>query len=161
MKIELIFEKLLFSLRWLLAPVYLGMSVGLIAIAVRFYHEVFSLITLAPHDYHFVLILLDSVDLSLLGGLIVMIMLSGYENFVSRIAASENELPEWLGKMGPNSLKLKVAAAIVAISSIHLLQIFMNANEISNDKLMWFVIMHLTFVFSAFLMGLLDKITHH
>jgi len=98
------------------------------------------------------------VDMALVGGLIVMVMLSGYENFVSRIDIEEGEEKlSWLGKLDSGSLKQKVAASIVAISSIHLLQKFMDAEQIDNEKLMWFVIIHMTFVLSAIGMAWVDK----
>lgn len=88
-----------------------------------------------------------------------MVMISGYENFVSQLDIEEGrEKLNWLGKMDSGSLKMKVAASIVAISSIHLLKVFMNAQNIPNDKLMWYVIIHMTFVVSAFAMGILDKL---
>lgn len=96
-----------------------------------------------------------------LGGL-VMVMFSGYENFVSQLDISENkEKLNWLGKMDATSLKNKVAASIVAISSIHLLRVFMDAKNVPDNKLMWYVIIHLTFVLSAFVMGYLDRLTRH
>ena len=102
---------------------------------------------------------LSLVDMALVGGLLVMVMISGYENFVSQLDIREGqEKLSWLGKMDSSSLKMKVAASIVAISSIHLLKVFMNAQNIPNDKMMWYVIIHMTFVVSAFGMGLLDKI---
>ena len=87
-----------------------------------------------------------------------MVMMSGYENFVSRIdvIGSKDEKLNWLGKMDSTSLKGKIAASIVAISSIHLLKKFMNVEVIDNDKLMWYMILHLTFVVSASIMGVLD-----
>jgi uncharacterized protein (TIGR00645 family) len=88
-----------------------------------------------------------------------MVMLSGYENFVSKIdAGSGQESPAWLGKLDSGTLKLKVAASIVAISSIHLLRIFMNADDTPNDKILWYVVLHLTFVVSAVLLGVLDRL---
>ena len=91
-----------------------------------------------------------------------MVMFSGYENFVSQLKIDKNKTRlNWLGTMDANSLKLKVAASIVAISSIHLLRIFMDARNVENDKIMWYIIMHLTFVISAFIMGYLDKLTKH
>ena len=85
-------------------------------------------------------------------------MLSGYENFVSRINIDDgDEKLSWLGKLDAGSLKQKVAASIIAISSIHLLKKFMNATEIENDKLMWYVIIHLTFVVSAIGMAWVDR----
>ena len=91
--------------------------------------------------------------------MVVMVMFSGYENFVSRldIGAGDDRLG-WLGKLDAGTLKLKVAASIVAISSIHLLQKFVNIENTPDDKLMWYVIIHLTFVLSALLMGVLDRI---
>jgi len=90
----------------------------------------------------------------------VMVMFSGYENFVSQLDIAEHkEKLNWLGKMDASSLKNKVAASIVAISSIHLLRVFMDAKNVPDNKLMWYVIIHLTFVLSAFVMGYLDKIS--
>jgi uncharacterized protein (TIGR00645 family) len=89
-----------------------------------------------------------------------MVMFSGYESFVSRIDIEDGtDAPAWLSKLDSGSLKLKVAASIVAISSIHLLRVFMDAQQIANDKIMWYVILHLTFVVSAVLLGVLDKIS--
>jgi len=109
-----------------------------------------------------VLTLLSLIDMALVGGLLVMVMISGYENFVSQLDVDEGkEKLDWLGKMDSSSLKLKVAASIVAISSIHLLRMFMDVQQIDSEKLMWYVIIHLTFVVSAFAMGYMDKITKH
>mgnify|MGYP000647514079 CR=1 FL=1 len=107
---------------------------------------------------------LDKLDeiRDLVGGLLVMVMLSGYENFVSRIDIDEDTYKlGWLGKLDAGTLKLKVAASIVAISSIHLLRAFMDAQQIPNDKLMWFVIIHMTFVLSALGMALVDRLNHY
>jgi uncharacterized protein (TIGR00645 family) len=159
--IERAIEKTLFASRWLLAPVYLGMSLALIALGVKFFQEIFHVAThiAAIAEQDLVLVLLSLIDLLLVGSLIVMVMFSGYENFVSRIDAGEEVVKlGWLAKLDAGTLKLKVAASIVAISSIHLLEKFMRADEIANDKLLWYVIIHLTFVVSAVLMGALDRI---
>lgn len=159
--IERIAERFLYASRWLLAPIYLGLSFGLLLLGLKFFQEVFHVLPLvfSTAEADLVLIILSLIDLSLVGGLIVMVMLSGYENFVSRIDIdSGDEKLSWLGKMDAGSLKQKVAASIVAISSIHLLQKFMNAESITNDKLMWFVIIHLTFVVSAIGMAYVDSI---
>jgi uncharacterized protein (TIGR00645 family) len=155
-------ERLLFASRWLLAPVYLGMSLALLALGIKFFMELYHLLThvfeLAEADL--VLVLLAMVDMVLVGSLIIMVMFSGYENFVSQIdVADETEKLGWLGKLDANSLKLKVASSIVAISSIHLLRAFMNARETPSETLKWYVIIHLTFVVSAVMMGVLDRIT--
>ena len=159
---EKLVERLLFASRWLLAPVYLGMSLVLIALGVKFFQELYhvgaEIFTMAESDL--VLILLSLIDLVLVGSLIVMVMFSGYENFVSKIdVGSEAEKLGWLGKLDAGTLKLKVAASIVAISSIHLLQKFMDVETISGDKLFWYVIIHMTFVVSAVMMGLLDRMS--
>lgn len=106
-----------------------------------------------------VLVLLSMIDLTLVGGLLVMVMLSGYENFVSSWILPSIKKSNWLGKMDSGSLKNKVAASIVAISSIHLLRVFMDARNIPDNKLLWYVIIHLTFVLSAFVMGYLDRMS--
>jgi uncharacterized protein (TIGR00645 family) len=154
-------EKLLFGCRWLLAPMYLGLSLALAALGVKFfveaYHAISHALTLSEADL--VLIVLGLIDIVLVGSLIVMVMFSGYENFVSRIDMGDgSDAPSWLGKLDSGTLKLKVAASIVAISSIHLLRVFMNAQQIDNDKIMWYVILHMAFVVSAVLLGVLDKI---
>lgn len=122
------------------------------------FHAIATIVTIPEPDL--VLVVLGMIDLSLVGSLIVMVMFSGYENFVSRIdAANEKEALGWLGKLDSGTLKLKVAASIVAISSIHLLRIFMKAVDTPNDKIMWYVILHLTFVVSAVLLGVLDRMS--
>ncbi len=156
---EPLIERALFASRWLLAPVYLGLSVALFALGVKFYTEVIHLVPrlFEISEADLVLTVLALIDMALVGALIVMVMFSGYENFVSRIDI-EGEKLGWLGKLDAATLKLKVAAAIVAISSIHLLKVFMNTERIENDKLFWYVVIHMTFVVSALFMGLLDRI---
>jgi uncharacterized protein (TIGR00645 family) len=100
---------------------------------------------------------LTLVDLTLVGSLIVMVMLSGYENFVSKLDIGDVQKSlAWLGKLDAGSLKIKVAASIVAISSIHLLKAFMNS--IPNDKLVLLVVIHLTFVVSALMLAVMDRV---
>lgn len=156
-------ENLIYSSRWLLAPIYLGLSLTLMVIGVKFFQELWHII---PYIFDIsegdlILKILALIDMTLVGGLLVMVMFSGYENFVSKLDIDENrEKLNWLGKMDTGSLKSKVAASIVAISSIHLLKLFMATEQnISNERLLTYVAMHLTFVASAFAMGYLDKIT--
>lgn len=159
-------EKMLFASRWILAPVYLGMSLALVALGIKFFMELYHLLThvLEMAESDLVLVLLAMVDMVLVGSLIIMVMFSGYENFVSRMDVGDStEKLSWLGKLDANSLKLKVASSIVAISSIHLLRAFMQTpDRVGKDQenvLMWYVIIHLTFVVSAVMMGVLDRIT--
>lgn len=163
-QLESKFEKTLYASRWLLAPLYLGLSLALVLLAIKFFQEVihFFPIIFSTSESDMVLVILSLVDMSLVGGLIIMVMLSGYENFVSRIDIDDGEEKlSWLGKLDSGSLKQKVSASIVAISSIHLLQKFMNADQINNDKLMWYVIIHITFVVSAIGMAWVDKMNQH
>ena len=160
---ESLFEKLFYSARWILAPLFLGLSLALLALALKFFQEVWHVL---PHVFELsesdlILSLLSMVDMGLVGGLIVMVMYSSYENFVSRLDLDEKDSERLgcLGKMDAGSLKNKVAASIVAISSIHLLRIFMNISTIENDKLLWYVIVHLTFVLSALVMCWIDLLT--
>ena len=159
---ERFLENAMYASRWLLAPVYFGLSLGLIALTIKFFQEIFHIL---PHIFcvsesDMILTLLSLVDMTLVGGLLVMVMFSGYENFVSQLDINEGkEKLSWLGKMDATSLKNKVAASIVAISSIHLLRVFMDAKNVPDNKLMWYVIIHLTFVLSAFVMGYLDRLT--
>ncbi len=156
-------EKSLFASRWILAPIYLGLTIAMLAVGVKFFQEAFHVLfhvwTMAEADM--VLAVLAMIDMVLVASLVVMVMLSGYENFVSEIElADEGKKLDWLGKLDATALKLKVSASIVAISSIHLLQIFMNAQQTPNDKILWYVILHLTFVVSSVLMAVMDRIGH-
>ncbi|OPA97426.1 hypothetical protein BFW87_06970 [Pseudomonas fluorescens] len=161
---ERFIENTMYASRWLLAPIYLGLSLGLLILALKFFQEIIHVIpnvfTMLEADV--ILLLLSLIDMALVGGLLVMVMISGYENFVSQLDIDDNkEKLNWLGTMDSSSLKMKVAASIVAISSIHLLRIFMDDKNVDPQHLMWYVIIHMTFVISAFAMGYLDKLTKH
>ena len=158
---ERIIESTMYASRWLLAPIYLGLSLAVFLLGIKFFQEAIHICPLifSIKEADLVLVTLSLVDMALVGGLLVMVMLSGYENFVSAIDLKEGqEKLSWLGKLDSGSLKQKVAASIVAISSIHLLKAFMAVEKIANDKLMWYVIIHMTFVLSALGMAYVDKI---
>lgn len=159
---EQLIEKTMYATRWLMAPIYLGLSLALLALGIKFFQEVLHIVPIifSMKEVDLILVVLSLIDISLVGGLLVMVMFSGYENFVSRMDIDDTgDKLGWLGKLDSNSLKNKVAASIVAISSIHLLKVFMDTQNIPNDKIMWYLLIHLTFVLSAFAMGYLDKIT--
>ena len=161
---EQFIEKTLFASRWLLAPLYLGLSLALVALGIKFFQELIHLLpmVLEMSESDLVLTILALVDLSLVGSLLVMVMFSGYENFVSEMNIKEgSEKLGWLGKLDAGTLKLKVAVSIVAISSIHLLRIFVNVEKIPDEKLYWYTVIHLTFVLSAFIVAYMEKITKH
>ena len=169
-KLEEVTEKLLFASRWILAPVFLGLSLALIALGFKFFQEAWHVFghLIDMDEADLVLKVLAMIDIVLVGSLIIMVMFSGYENFVSTIDAKGTDSLNWLGKLDAGTLKLKVAASIVAISSIHLLSVFMKVGKthpdthqllVTNDQILWFVVLHLTFVVSAVLLGVLDKMS--
>lgn len=159
---ERFLENLMYSLRWLLAPIYLGLSLAVMLLGIKFFQELYHVLPVifTIKEVDLILLTLTLIDIALVGGLLVMVMLSGYENFVSTLNINnDTEKLAWLGKIDSGGLKNKVAASIVAISSIHLLKVFMNAENLSETTIKWYVIMHLTFVGSAFAMGYLDRLT--
>ncbi len=163
-KTSLLFERLMYACRWLLAPIYLGLSLGLLALFIKFFQEVVHIAPLIfqMDESQLLLKVLSLIDLSLVGSLIVIVMFSGYENFVSRMNISDSiEKLEWLGTHDYGSLKMKIASSLVAISSIHLLEVFMDIEKIENTKIMWYALVHLTFVISALFMGYLGKLSKH
>jgi uncharacterized protein (TIGR00645 family) len=166
-RIEHALETLIFRSRWLMAPVYLGLVLALVAIVVVFcrelLHEFAHVLTMSGQQV--VMMALSLVDLSLAGNLVVIVVFSGYENFISRIDAADNqERPSWMGTVDFSALKLKLFATMVAISGIALLRSFLSLGEgqaISERSLAWLVGIHLTFVVSALLMALTDSFKVH
>lgn len=155
-------EKMLYGGRWLLAPIFLAMNLALLALGVKFFVEIAHLLTqmFTMPETDMILVVLTLIDMALVGSLLVMVMISGYENSVSQLELdSGTEKLRWLGKLDASSLKNKVAASIVAISSIHLLKVFMNATSIENEKIMWYILLHMTFVISAFVMASIDRLS--
>ncbi|MDO9418331.1 TIGR00645 family protein [Pararhizobium sp.] len=157
--LELLVERIILSSRWILVVFYLGLVAALAVYAVAF---AYKFLKVAENVFVFdeaqmILAMLGLIDAALVASLIVMVMISGYENFVSRFDEGEDQV-SFLGKLDSGSLKIKVASSIVAISSIHLLQIFLNANQYDNTKLMWLTLMHIAFVVSALMLGYLEQI---
>jgi uncharacterized protein (TIGR00645 family) len=158
-QLERLIEATILASRWVLVVFYLGLAAALVVYAAAFGKKLFKLLdeVLQLGDAESVLSMLALIDAALVASLIVMVMISGYENFVSRFDEHKGEL-NWLGKIDAGSLKIKVASTIVAISSIHLLQVFLNSAEYPEGRLMWLTIMHMAFVFSAVFLGVLDRI---
>lgn len=165
--IERLLEQCILLSRWLLAPIYLALAAVLILFTVKAFQEVihlFAIITTAT-EVDLILSVLALIDMALIANLLVMVILSSYETFVSNLDVAEGqEKPSWLGKIDAATLKIKLAVAIVAISSIHLLKAFMtappqnNGQSLWNNQLFWLVVIHLTFVISALLMAVVDRI---
>jgi uncharacterized protein (TIGR00645 family) len=161
-QIEHFIENIILASRWLLVVFYLGLTLALGLYAISFLRKLWEYAdkVMVLEETDAILKILSLIDASLVASLVVMVIISGYENFVSRFDGAEAKGAEiaWLGKIDANSLKIKVASTIVAISSIHLLQVFLNADKYSDSKLMWLTIIHMAFVFSALLLAYIDKV---
>jgi uncharacterized protein (TIGR00645 family) len=164
--IERWLERVLYSSRWLLAPFYLGMVLALALILFVFVRELVMELAHIPNvDAEGGLLLaLSLIDLSLTGNLLLIVMFSGYENFVSKIHVADHEdRPSWMGTVDFSGIKLKLIASIVAISGIALLRAFLTLGETSTPvdsrRIGWMVAIHLTFVVSGVLLALMDWIT--
>lgn len=160
-RIEKHIERLIFASRWLLAPFYIGLSLSLAILMVKFLQELAHLAPgiLSMGENDVILAILSMVDLTLTGSLLVMVIFAGYENFVSKIDTANNEdRPEWMGKVDFSSLKLKLVASIVAISAVQLLKMFMNPAPYDNQRMAWMVGTHMAFVVSGVLLALMDRI---
>ncbi len=155
-------ERLIFASRWLMVPFYLGLVVTLAVMMVKFLQELVHFVpqVLELKETDVILTVLTLLDLALAASLVLMVILSGYENFVGRIeSASDEERPAWMGTLDFGGLKLKLIASIVAISGIDLLKAFMNNGSGSGDGLMWLVVTHMAFVTSGVLLALMDYLT--
>jgi uncharacterized protein (TIGR00645 family) len=157
-----VFERAMFASRWLLAPFYFGLAISLGILLVKFAQQTIALLThaLPATSNEVIIAILSLIDLSLLGNLVLMVMLAGYETFVSRLdTQTHDERLDWMGQVGFSDIKLKLMASIVAISAIHVLEEFMNVAHVSNRELAWFVGIHVTFVASGLLLALMDRMS--
>src|SRR6185369_4893203 len=153
---ESVLEKTLFASRWLLAPFYLGLalSIGILLI------KLLAQKALVASEADTILGVLTLVDLSLTGSLLLIVIFSGYENFVSKIDHSgHKDWPEWMGTIDFTALKIKLLGSIVAISAIQLLKQFMAVKTASDRELMWYVIIHVVFVVSSVLLAVSDRLS--
>lgn len=158
-RIELAIESIILASRWLLVAFYLGLAAALAIYALSFAKKLFQFTTevMTLNDTDTILRMLGLIDAALVASLLVMVIISGYENFVSRFDGHSGDV-RWLGTIDVGSLKVKVASTIVAISSIHLLQVFLNSSTYTNAQLMWLTIMHMAFVLSALLLAYIDRL---
>jgi uncharacterized protein (TIGR00645 family) len=159
---ESLIEKIIFGGRWLLAPLYVGLLLGLIPLLYRFFKDFISLFELASTSdmHHITLKVLELLDTVLLGNLIIIIIFAGYENFVSKINVAEKseDRPHWMGRVDYSGLKIKLIGSLVAISVIELLKDFMQEEAYDAKREMWRIGIHLTFVVSGVLFALMDFI---
>ena len=156
--IERLIESIILASRWLLVVFYLGLAAALGIYAFSFAKKLLEFVStvMVLEDTDTILKMLGLIDAALVASLVVMVIISGYENFVSRF--DDHGEVHWLGKIDAGSLKVKVASTIVAISSIHLLQVFLNSAQYTSMQIMWLTIMHMAFVVSAIFLALIDKV---
>lgn len=161
---ERLIERSLFASRWLLAPMYLGLVVAVAILVWVFGLELVRFVTsLSSMSVDKAILgVLTLIDLSLAANLLMIVIFSGYENFVSRMDIDDHkDRPEWQGEVDFAALKLKLVASIVAISGIHLLKIFMDVQKYDTEQIRWMVIIHLVFVVSGVLLATMDWIANH
>ena len=160
--LENLLERCLTASRWLLAPFFVGLALGVVILLIKFVQEFYHLAerAFAISEAEAILGMLTLVDLALTGALLMIVIFSGYENFVSKIDhAEERDWPEWMGSIDFTALKIKLLGSIVAISAIQLLKQFMAVRTSSDRDLMWYVIIHIVFVVSSVLLALSDRLS--
>jgi len=161
-RLENSIEHIIFAGRWFLAPLYVGLLLGLIPIVYRFFSEFVQLYKNMFHlnMHELTLSVLEMLDTVLLGNLVIIIIFAGYENFVSKInvATNSEDRPHWMGRVDYSGLKIKLIGSLVAISVIELLKDFMQEGNFDTHREMWRVGIHLTFVISGVLFALMDLI---
>lgn len=161
-RIERKIEAGLFASRWIMAPFFAGLILALAVLLLKFLQELWHVV---PHVLSItagetILAVLGLVDLTLVGSLVLMIILAGYENFVSKIETPEHsDRPEWMGHVDFTDLKLKVVGSIVAISAIQLLAAFLEIGDHDKIELGWLIGLHLTFVVSGVLLAVMDRVS--
>ncbi|MBO9587409.1 TIGR00645 family protein [Devosia sp.] len=158
-RLEVFVESIILASRWLLVVFYIGLGLALALYAVSFGYKLWDFAShlVGMDETETILKILGLIDAALIASLVVMVIISGYENFVSRFD-NEGDV-HWLGQIDAGSLKIKVASTIVAISSIHLLQIFLNVPQYTNEQIFWYTVLHVTFILSALFLALIDKIS--
>ena len=159
---ERLIENFLFASRWLLAPFFMALVVALAVLLFKALQELWHFVTHAftATESEVILAVLALIDLTLTGSLILIVIFSGYENFVSKIQHSDHEdWPEWMSKIDFSGLKLKLLSSIVAISAIQVLKAFMNVKNMSDRDLLWYAAIHMVFVISGLFMAWTDRIS--
>jgi uncharacterized protein (TIGR00645 family) len=160
--LERLLERLLAASRWLLAPFFLGLALGVVVLLIKFVQEAWHLLerALVLTEGETILRVLSLVDLALTGALVMIVIFSGYENFVSKIDhTTDRRWPEWMGSIDFTALKIKLLGTIVAISAIQLLKQFMTIDKSDDRHLFWYAVIHVVFVVSSVLLALSDRIS--
>lgn len=163
-KLESAFEHFLFVSRWLSAPIYLALVASMALLLFKAMKQLWELAStiLVADGNEIIMGVLSIVDISLIMNLLIIIIFSGYENFVSKMEDlhGHTDRPDWMGQIGFTDLKIKLIGSIVAISGIELLKGFMDVKDLTDRDLMWMVGIHLTFVVSGVLYAIMDKLSY-
>jgi uncharacterized protein (TIGR00645 family) len=155
---------LIFMSRWLQVPLYLGLIVAQALYVYLFLKEVWHLITTIAslNETTVMLSVLGLIDVVMISNLLIMVIIGGYETFVSRLGIEGHpDEPEWLDHVNAGVLKVKLSMALISISSIHLLKTFIDTDNRTGTSIMWQVAIHLSFLVSAIAMAWVDRITTH
>lgn len=158
---ENILERLIYNSRWIQAPVYVGLIVGTLIFSAKFFIELFHMITLfgISDEKTLMLAILTLIDVTMVINLLVVVIIGGYWTFVNKIEIiKEEDRPDWLKKINASTLKIKLIVSLVSISGVDLLKSFINIQNISTEKVVLQIAIHLTFIVSALLLALSDKI---
>jgi uncharacterized protein (TIGR00645 family) len=153
---------MIFISRWLQAPLYLGLIVAQGVYVVQFMKELWHIITHIGelNEASIMLLVLGLVDVVMVANLLIMVIIGGYETFVSRIDLEGHpDQPEWLSHVNANVLKVKLAMAIIGISSIHLLRTFIEAESKTQETMLWQTVIHMAFIASALALAFIDRIS--
>ncbi len=159
-----LFEYYLLLSRWILAPFLVMLTVGLFALMVKAGKKTFALVMMLAGEEsdHITLEILNLIDVTLTGALVVIVTISVYENFVSRVSKGDYAgWPEWMGNIDFSQLKLKLLSTIVAISAIKLLEAFMDVPETGDRDLYFYMGIHMTFVVSTLAFALGERLAGH
>ncbi|WED44669.1 TIGR00645 family protein [Legionella cardiaca] len=160
-KLPYLISQLIFMGRWLQAPLYIGLLVILTAYAYRFITELFHLVLHinSADNTQIMLGVLDLIDVVMIANLLIMVIMGGYETFVSRLNLRDHpDQPEWLDHIDAGAMKIKLALALIGISSIHLLRTFIDPSKQSFDTVMWQVVIHITLLTSALAIAYTNKL---
>jgi len=153
----------IFLSRWLQAPLYFGLIVAQGVYVYHFMVELWHLLQKATTitETEIMLVVLGLIDVVMIANLLIMVIIGGYETFVSRLRLEGHpDQPEWLSHVNAGILKVKLATALIGISSIHLLKSFINADKLDTKTLLWQVVIHVTFVASALILAWIDRLTY-
>lgn len=156
------FEKYLLLSRWFLAPFFIMLTLGLVVLVIKGVKRLWGLFHFisSSNEEHVTLELLSLIDITLTGALVVIVTISVYENFVSRVDSKDHpDWPDWMGNIDFSQLKLRLLSTIVAISAIKLLEAFMDIPEMNDRDLYFYIGIHLTFVFSTLIFALAERIS--